>query len=153
MTRELKLPSMPIARPLIAFTACLACVLAAPPARAQIDPPLSPQQSLERIQVPPELRVQLVAAEPLTTDPVAIDFGPDGCLWVCEMHDYPSGLHGNFEPGGRVRILRDDDGDGVYDRSTIFLDRLPFPTGVTVWRKGVLAVSYTHLTLPTNSEV
>ena len=70
--------------------------------------------------------------------PVAIDFGPDGCLWVCEMHDYPSGLHGNFEPGGRVRILRDDDGDGVYDRSTIFLDGLPFPTGVTVWRKGVL---------------
>src|SRR4029079_19239339 len=58
--------------------------------------------------------------------------------WVCEMHDYPSGLHGNFEPGGRVRILRDDNADGVYDRSTIFLDRLPFPTGVTVWRKGVL---------------
>jgi putative membrane-bound dehydrogenase-like protein len=100
--------------------------------------PLSPRQSVQRLQVPADWNVQIVAAEPLTTDPVAIDFGPDGALWACEMHDYPSGLHGNFEPGGRVRILRDDDGDGIYDRSTIFLDRLPFPTGVTVWRKGVL---------------
>jgi putative membrane-bound dehydrogenase-like protein len=101
-------------------------------------PPLSPQQSLRHLQIPSEWKAQLVAAEPLTTDPVAIDFGVDGALWVCEMHDYPSGLHGNFEPGGRVRILRDDDGDGIFDRSTIFLDGLPFPTGVTVWRKGVL---------------
>jgi putative membrane-bound dehydrogenase-like protein len=99
---------------------------------------LSPQQSQRQMEFRPGWRAQLVAAEPLTTDPVAIDFGIDGCLWVCEMHDYPAGLHGNFEPGGRVRILRDDDGDGVYDRSTIFLDGLPFPTGVTVWRKGVL---------------
>jgi putative membrane-bound dehydrogenase-like protein len=101
-------------------------------------PPLSPRQSVQRLQIPATWKAQIVAAEPLTTDPVAIDFGPDGALWVCEMHDYPSGLFGNFETGGRVRILRDDDGDGIYDRSTVFLDRLPFPTGVTVWRKGVL---------------
>ena len=101
-------------------------------------PPLSPTQSLGRLTIPDDWSAQVVAAEPLTTDPVAIDFAPDGALWVCEMHDYPSGLAGNFEPGGKVRLLRDDDGDGIYDRSTVFLDRLPFPTGVTVWRKGVL---------------
>lgn len=101
-------------------------------------PPLTPPQSLKRIRVPVDCTLQLVAAEPLTTDPVAIDFGLDGELWVCEMHDYPAGLHGNYEPGGKIRILRDDDGDGVYDRSTVFLDGLPFPTGVTVWRSGVL---------------
>jgi putative membrane-bound dehydrogenase-like protein len=136
--RESTLQSMPVRRSLTALAAGLLCLTATAAANAQSDPPLSPQQSLERMQVPPDIRIELVAAEPLTTDPVAIDFGPDGCLWVCEMHDYPSGLHGNFEPGGRVRVLRDDNGDGVYDRSTIFLDRLPFPTGVTVWRKGVL---------------
>src|SRR5258708_24924556 len=26
---------------------------------------------------------------PLVIDPVAIDFGGDGKLWVCEMRDYP----------------------------------------------------------------
>src|SRR5207247_3382760 len=43
-----------------------------------------------------------------------------------------------FRPGGRVRVLEDTNGDGTYDRATVFLDNIPFPTGITVWRKGVL---------------
>lgn len=101
-------------------------------------PPLSPQQSAATLAVGPELAVELVAAEPLVADPVAIDFGPDGRLWVCEMHDYPEGTGGNYEPGGRVRVLEDLDGDGRYDASTLFLDGLSFPTGVSVWQQGVL---------------
>jgi putative membrane-bound dehydrogenase-like protein len=100
--------------------------------------PLSPQRSLESMRVRPGLKVELVAAEPLVVDPVAIDFGPDGKLWVAEMHDYPQGIDGNFKPGGRVKLLTDSDGDGRYDKATTFLDRLPFPTDVKVWRKGVL---------------
>jgi putative membrane-bound dehydrogenase-like protein len=99
---------------------------------------LSPQQSLATIRTKPGLQVQLVAAEPLVTSPVAIDFGPDGKLYVAEMLDYPSGKAGKFEPGGRIRMLEDTDGDGVYDKATVFLDNIPFPTGVTVWRKGIL---------------
>ncbi|HEX5272043.1 MAG TPA: neutral/alkaline non-lysosomal ceramidase N-terminal domain-containing protein, partial [Gemmataceae bacterium] len=100
--------------------------------------PLSPQQSLALLHTKKGLVAELVAAEPLVASPVAIDFGPDGRLWVAEMYDYPSGLDGKFRPGGRVRVLEDTDGDGVYDKSTVFLDNIPFPTGVTVWRKGVL---------------
>lgn len=100
--------------------------------------PLSPQQSEALIRTKPEFVVELVAAEPLVTDPVAIDFGPDGRLWVAEMHDYPAGLTGDYAPGGRVRVLTDVDGDGRYDTSRVFLDDIPFPTGVTAWRKGVL---------------
>ncbi|HMC88752.1 MAG TPA: PVC-type heme-binding CxxCH protein, partial [Gemmataceae bacterium] len=81
---------------------------------------------------------QLVAAEPLVSSPVAIDFGPDGRLWVAEMYDYPMGLDGKFRPGGRVKVLEDTQGDGIYDKATVFLDGIPFPTGITVWRKGVL---------------
>jgi putative membrane-bound dehydrogenase-like protein len=100
--------------------------------------PQSPQQSQTAIQVHPGLTAELVAAEPLVASPVAIDFGPDGRLWVAEMYDYPSGPNGDYRPAGRVRCLRDTRGDGKYDESTIFLDNIPFPTGVTVWRKGVL---------------
>jgi putative membrane-bound dehydrogenase-like protein len=100
--------------------------------------PLSPQQSLATIRTKKDLAVELVAAEPLVIDPVAIDWGPDGRLWVAEMNDYPAGRDGNYQPGGRVRVLEDTDGDGKYDRATVFLDNIPFPTGVTVWRKGVL---------------
>jgi putative membrane-bound dehydrogenase-like protein len=100
--------------------------------------PLSPQQSLAAIQTKPNLVVELVAAEPLVDSPVFIDFGPDGKLWVCEMIDYPEGKTGKYEPGGRIRFLEDTDGDGRMDKATTFLDGIPFPTGVKVWRKGVL---------------
>ncbi len=100
--------------------------------------PLSPQQSAAAIQTKKDLAVELVAAEPLVVDPVAIAWGPDGRLWVAEMHDYPSGRNGKFQPGGRVRVLEDTDGDGKYDKATVFLDNIPFPTGLTAWRKGVL---------------
>ncbi len=100
--------------------------------------PMSPQQSVAGIRTKKDLAVELVAAEPLVSSPVAIDWGPDGRLWVAEMADYPSGVKGDFKPGGRIKVLEDTDGDGRYDRATVFLDNIPFPTGVTVWRKGVL---------------
>lgn len=99
---------------------------------------LTPEQALKSIRTKPGFVVDLVASEPLIVDPVAIDFGTDGRLWVCEMHDYPSGMKGNHEPGGRIKILEDTDRDGKYDTSTLFLDGLPYPTGVMQWRKGAL---------------
>jgi putative membrane-bound dehydrogenase-like protein len=129
--------------------------------------PKSPQVSLQSIQCRPGFTVELVAAEPLVQDPIAFAFGPDGKLWVVEMGDYPLGVtpspptplpqggegrkNGGAQtsggvyprrvaatPVGRVRFLEDVDGDGRYDKSTIFLDELAFPTGVLPWRKGVL---------------
>jgi len=101
-------------------------------------PPKTPQQAREALRAHDGLRVELVAAEPLVASPVALDFGPDGSLWVCEMRDYPLGMDGAGAPGGRIVVLRDTDGDGLPDTRTIFLDGIPFPTGVTVWRDGAL---------------
>ena len=85
--------------------------------------------------------VSLVAAEPLVMDPVAFDWGPDGKLWVAEMADYPTGIDGKGTPGGRVRFLEDTNGDGRYDKSTVFLDGLAYPNSVMAWRDGVLVCS------------
>lgn len=98
--------------------------------------PRSAADSLRAIRTRPGLEVELVAAEPLVTSPVAIDWDAQGRLWVCEMYDYPTGAGKNWEPGGRIRVLTDTDGDGTYDKAEIFLDKLPFPTGVTVWGGG-----------------
>ncbi len=100
--------------------------------------PLAPEQSLGRMRTRPELQIDLVAAEPLVTSPVAVDFGPDGKVYVAEMYDYPAGEDGTYGPAGRVRVLSSSQDNGILDTSTIFLDGIPFPTGVTVWRKGVL---------------
>jgi putative membrane-bound dehydrogenase-like protein len=101
-------------------------------------PQHSPQSSLDAIEAAHGLQVELVAAEPLVESPVAIAFALDGSLWVAEMFDYPAGVDGNFGPGGRVKRLEDRNRDGQYDHATVFLQNIPFPTGVTVWRDGLL---------------
>ncbi len=102
------------------------------------DPPLSPADSMAATLVRDGYEIQLVAAEPLVKDPVAIAWGTDGRLWVAEMADYPLGIDGEGQPGGRIRFLEDTNDDGNYDRSTLFLDGLRFPTGLMPWRNGIL---------------
>ena len=101
----------------------------------------SPQAALKSIQVAPGFKVELAACEPLVQDPIALDWGADGRLWVVEMGDYPRGVDGKGKPGGVVQFLQDLDGDGRYDKATTFLDGVPFPSGLMPWRNGVLVAS------------
>ncbi len=100
--------------------------------------PKLPAAALRCLKARPGFVVEQMAAEPLVMDPIAFAWGPDGKLWVVEMGDYPLGLDGKGKAGGRVVYLEDSKGDGKYDKRTVFLDNLPFPTGVLPWRKGVL---------------
>lgn len=107
--------------------------------KSEFPDPKSPEEALKTFRTKPGFTVDLVAHEPQIVDPVAIDFATDGKLWVVEMRDYPSGMDGNFKvPGGRVKLLEDKNRDGKFEKSTVFLDGLPFPTGLMQWRKGVL---------------
>jgi putative membrane-bound dehydrogenase-like protein len=109
---------------------------------AKVEPDAKPQAAaLQSIQTRPGFQVELVAAEPLIEDPVAFAWGPDGKLWVVEMRDYPLGMDGKGKPGGRIVVLESTKGDGKYDKSTVFLDDIPFPTGVLPWRKGVIVTA------------
>ena len=109
---------------------------------ASVDPGAkTPEQSLKLMTVRPGYRVELAATEPQVQDPIAIAWGPDGKLWVVEMGDYPNGIDGKGKPGGRIKFLESTKGDGKYDKSTVFLDNIGFPTGVLPWRKGVLVTA------------
>src|SRR4029079_18787370 len=77
-------------------------------------------------------------AEPMVVDPVAIDFGADGRLWVAEMRDYSRGAEEVFKQTGQISMLTDTDGDGRFDTSTPFVTGLRFPTDVKVLRNGIL---------------
>jgi putative membrane-bound dehydrogenase-like protein len=98
--------------------------------------PLSPKDALKSFTVAPGFRIDLVASEPDVRDPVAMAFDEDGRIYVAEMGDYPLG-----PPSGRIRRLEDTDGDGKIDRSTLFVDLVPYPKGVMPWRGGVLVVA------------
>lgn len=110
--------------------------------QATFPAPKSPRDALKTFQTKPNFEIQLVAAEPLVQDPVAFDWAADGSLWVVEMGDYPSGAKGEQgKAGGRVKRLVDTNNDGRYDKATLFLEGLPFPTGIKVWRDGVLVTA------------
>jgi putative membrane-bound dehydrogenase-like protein len=107
-----------------------------------MDPPaMTPDASLKAIKPRPGFQVELMAAEPLLKSPIAFNFGPDGRLWVVEMGDYPLGADGKGSPGGRVKILEDTKGTGKFDKATLFLDGLHYPTAVLPWRKGALVIA------------
>jgi hypothetical protein len=109
--------------PLLAWLAC-GYKEVAPPPKVLLPAPLEAAASLAAIQVPADLEVELVAAEPAVLDPVDLAWGADGRLWVVEMADYPRGIDGKGQPGGRIRVLESTRGDGRYDRSTLFADGL-----------------------------
>lgn len=103
-------------------------------------PLLSAEEAIRTMKLPPGLRVEVVATEPLIEHPVAMSFDPDGRLWVVEMRAYMPNVEGTGEdaPTGRVSVLDDLDGDGRMDRATVFLDRLVLPRAVSYVRGGVL---------------
>jgi len=110
--------------------------LATRPCRCEPPPPLSPESSRAAFDVLPGHVVDLVAAEPLVFDPVAIAWDAAGRLFVAEMSDYP-----NATGGGRVVTLTDSDGDGRMDVRTVYADGLPFPNGLLPWRGGLLVTA------------
>lgn len=101
--------------------------------------PYSPQESMKNIQIPEGFRLELVASEPLIRDPVEIAFDTHGDLYVVEMPEYPS--RGKNSPSSTVVKLTDTDGDGVYDKRTVFAEDLPFVNGVMPWKNGVLVTN------------
>ncbi len=96
--------------------------------------PRDPQAALKSLVTRPGYQVELVAAEPLVTDPVAMCFDPNTNLYVVEMRDYSEQ---DQEQLGRVRFLEDTDGDGTYDKATIFADKLSWPTAIIGFEGGV----------------
>ena len=104
-------------------------------------PAVAPKDAVATWQVKPGFKLQLAAAEPLVRDPIAICFDERGRMFVCEMIDYSE--ERDHDPHwGRVSVLEDTDGDGVYDKSTVFADNLPWPTGL-IWANGGLYVGAT----------
>ncbi|MEM7261808.1 MAG: c-type cytochrome [Planctomycetota bacterium] len=110
-------------------------------------PVVPPEEALAGLKVAPGFRVELVAAEPLVEDPVAIAFDPGGRIWAVEMRGFMPNVDGEGEdaPVGQIVVLHDDDGDGRMDRSTVFLADLVLPRALTILSDGVLVAEPTDL--------
>jgi putative membrane-bound dehydrogenase-like protein len=101
--------------------------------------PFSVKGSMERTQVPADMRLVLFAAEPDIMKPIAFAWDARGRLWVCETSDYPHGVKEDQQQGNdRIKICEDTDGDGKADKFTVFADKLNIPTSLVFANGGVI---------------
>src|SRR5712671_1919959 len=107
-------------------------------AAADADGSLTPEQALASFKLEPGLKIELVAAEPLVANPVAIAFDERGRLFVAENRGYPTGPGEGQPPAGRTALLEDTNGDGRFDKRTAFATGLTYPTGVLPWKGGLV---------------
>src|SRR5436305_5965433 len=96
--------------------------------------PTEPAEALKTFQLHKGFQLLPVAVEPLVTDPVAACYDADGRLYVVAMRGYP---YPETVPSGNVTRLEDRDGDGIFDKSTVFVDGLSWPTSVVPYDGGV----------------
>ncbi len=103
-------------------------------------PVLSPEEGLKSITMHKDFKIELVAAEPLVEDPVAITFDEDGRMWVVEMRGFMPNVDGKGEDAriGVIAVLEDTNGDGKMDKRTDFLKDLQMPRAIGFAKGGVL---------------
>lgn len=127
----------------------------------------SPDEAVRRMTVADGFEVQLVAAEPLVRQPVAIEFDDRGRLWVVQYLQYPNpagltrvkvdrysrtvydrvpdppprGPQGN----DRITILLDTDGDGRADATKDFVTGLNLASGLAFGYGGVFVLNAPYL--------
>jgi putative membrane-bound dehydrogenase-like protein len=83
-----------------------------------------------KVDLPEGFRIEVVAGMPLVRHPIMGCVDDRGRLFVGDavgVNWNKAQLEGN--PPNRVLMLEDVDGDGVFDKSTVFADQLVFPQG------------------------
>ena len=101
---------------------------------------LGGKEEIKRMTVAKHLKVNLFASEedwPALTNPVQMEFDPQGRLWVAAWSTYPH-WKPKEEMNDKILIFEDTKGTGKADKMTVFADHLHCPTGFTFYNGGIL---------------
>jgi putative membrane-bound dehydrogenase-like protein len=129
--------------------------------------PLSPEESARQFTVPDDLEIEPLLSEPVVAQPLQISFDERGRMWVVQYRQYPApaGLElvshdefwravydkvpppppHQFRGRDRISIHEDTDGDGKYDKHTVFVDGLNIATAAVRGRGGVWVLNPPYL--------
>src|SRR6187402_3433493 len=104
--------------------------------------PLPPNEAAAQWNLPPGFKAIVFAAEPDVRQPIAMAMDGRGRLWVAECYTYAEVKKG-FDAALRDRILifEDTDGDGRFDRRTVFIEGLERLSSIEIGFGGVWAIT------------
>ncbi|MEQ2008991.1 MAG: PVC-type heme-binding CxxCH protein, partial [Limisphaerales bacterium] len=126
-----------ILRFLLTASLVLACAAHAPAQSSAAKPAIG----LAALRVPEGFKVELAAGPDLAPYAMFGALDERGRLFLAESSGKNiRGLAMSQAPECRIRMVEDTDGDGVFDRSSIFVDRVGIPMGV-LWHDGALFVA------------
>lgn len=105
-------------------------------------------------QVPEGYTVEIAAGPDLVDYPMFSTLDETGRLFVFEStgNVYKKTEDAIRDPQFRIKLLEDQDGDGVYDKSTIFADKIGFPQGGVFYRGSLYASSAPDLLKLTDTD-
>lgn len=106
----------------------------------------TPEEALKGMKVPDGFDITLFASEPNIHQPIALATDDRGRLWVAENYTYAD-RKTNFDSRMRDRIviLEDSDGDGRFDKRTVFWDRGRRLTSIEIGHGGVWVLDAPNL--------
>ncbi|MFN9284160.1 MAG: PVC-type heme-binding CxxCH protein [Planctomyces sp.] len=129
--------------------------------------PLSPADALKRFKTPSDLQVRLAVADPDIAQPLFLSWDARGRLWVMEYRQYPdpAGLKmvsrdtflrtvydkvpaappHHVRGADRISIHEDTDGDGTYEKHSVFVDGLNIASSFAIGRGGVFVTNPPYL--------
>ncbi|HXD85925.1 MAG TPA: PVC-type heme-binding CxxCH protein [Urbifossiella sp.] len=108
------------------------------------DRPVPAAEASKAMTVPPGFAATLFAGEPDVVQPIAMTFDTRGRLWVVECLSYPN-WRKDGKGSDRVTILEDADGDGKFDKRTVFLNDGVNLSGIEIGFGGVWLCSSPNL--------
>jgi putative membrane-bound dehydrogenase-like protein len=120
----------------------VAILLAITPLVVSADAPATHQIKLDgqTFTLPVGLTIERVAGSPLVDRPIVASFDDRGRLYVADSsgsNEKPAEQLKN--PTHRIIRLEDTKGTGVFDKATVFADKMMFPEGI-LWHRGSVYV-------------
>ncbi|MCK0133544.1 PVC-type heme-binding CxxCH protein [Arenibacter sp. S6351L] len=99
---------------------------------------------MKTFQLAENFKVEIFASEPLVIDPVSMQYDGDGNAYVVGMLD--AYKDDSVKGKGKIVMLKDTNGDGRADTSTVFVDSLREATSVLPWKGGLLVCAAPNIT-------
>jgi putative membrane-bound dehydrogenase-like protein len=97
---------------------------------------LTPEKTAQSMKLPAGFKATLFAGEPDVVQPVAFAIDDRGRLWVAENLTYPIRAQ-EGQGKDRIVIFEDSNGDGKFDKRTVFIENLNLVCGLELGFGGV----------------